>query len=115
MGITCSPLCISSIAVTAAPSTNCIYDQDKGFCALIAATNIGSLTNYGAWSCTTNGITSTSPCNWIGLNCYPGINVFAVYLPSIVLAGTIPSAIGYLTYLTYLNLGTNKLIGIIVV
>ena len=83
MGITCSPLCISSIAVTAAPSTNCIYDQDKGFCALIAATNIGSLTNYGAWSCTTNGITSTSPCNWIGLNCYPGINVFAVYLPMI--------------------------------
>ena len=71
-GITCAPLCVSSVANHVVRSTVCVYPQDIGLCGLIAATNIQSISGYSQWSCTTGGFTSTTPCLspvWPGVTC----------------------------------------------
>ena len=89
-GITCGPLCVSSVSSLSVPSSICVYPQDMGLCGFIAATNIQSLSGYSQWSCTTLGVTTTSPCvqpYWTGLNC-SGINVVSIVLKNISLTGT---------------------------
>ena len=85
-GVTCSPLCVSSISSTSVPSTVCLYPQDNALCGLIAATNIHSLPGYSQWSCSTAGYTSTNPCTWPGLTCN-GMNVVSINLNNIGLNG----------------------------
>ena len=87
--LTCSPLCLSSLSYHSVPSTVCVYPQDKGLCAVIAATNINSKSGYSQWSCTTAGYTTTTPClapAWPGLSC-SGINVVSISIPNIGISG----------------------------
>ena len=116
-GIACAPLCVSSISnsTRSVPSTICVYPQDTGLCGLIAATNIHSISGYSQWSCASSGYTATNPCLspvWNGLSCN-GINVNSVNFANIVLSGSITSAIGSISGLSYINLEGNKLIGIV--
>ena len=88
-GITCAPLCVSSVTTHYVPSSICPSNQDIGLCGIIAATNIQSISGYSQWSCTTGGYTSTSPCLslvWAGLVC-SGSNVVSVDVNSIGLTG----------------------------
>ena len=88
VGITCAPLCVSSVAAVV-PSNICVYPQDNGLCGLIAATNIQSISGYSQWSCTTAGYTSSTPCLspvWPGLSCV-GVNVVSVTVNSVGLTG----------------------------
>ena len=136
--ITCSAACLSSVPIAgrAIPSTLCVYPQDAGLCAFIAATNIQSITAYSQWSCTTAGITSTNPCGssvWQGVTC-SGVNVLSIRMSGIGLignivyiccplhlflcvntvcfvAGTLPNIWSNLASLTYLDVGSNQLTG----
>ena len=90
-GVTCSPLCVSSISSTSVPSTVCLYPQDNALCGLIAATNIHLVSGYSQWSCTTAGFTSTNPCSqysgvWLGLSCN-GMNVVSINLYGLGISG----------------------------
>ena len=90
-GITCAPLCLSSVTTRYVPSTICVYPQDQGLCGLIAATNIQSISGYSQWSCTTGGYTSTSPCTspmWPGVSCV-GSNVVSMNIGSLGVTGSI--------------------------
>ena len=63
--------------------------KSDGFCGIIAATNIQAITGYSQWSCTTAGVTSTTPCNspvWPGLTCSGG-NPVSISFVNIGLAG----------------------------
>ena len=80
-GITCAPLCLSSVTGSNlfVPSTICPQDQDVGLCGLVAATNVQSKSGYSQWSCTTGGYTSTSPCAspvWPGIVCSGNIVIW---------------------------------------
>ena len=77
-GITCTPLCLSSVATRNLPTATCVYPQDSGLCGMIAASNIQSVSGYSQWSCASGGYTSTNPCSspvWPGLGCSGGIVV----------------------------------------
>ena len=90
-GITCAPLCVSSVNTHYVPSTICVYPQDQGLCGLIAATNIQA--KYGQWSCTTAGLTSSTPCKspvWPGTVCV-GSDVVSINVNSIGLIGIVCS------------------------
>ena len=41
--------------------------QDNALCGLIAATNIATKFEYDEWTCTTDGLTSTNPCEILNL------------------------------------------------
>ena len=89
-GITCAPLCVSSVTTHTVPSTVCVYPQDNGLCGLIAATNIQSISGYSQWSCSTAGYTSSTPCLspvWPGLSC-AGSNVVSMSIGGLGIAGT---------------------------
>ena len=90
-GITCAPLCLSSIAnifYKSLPSATCPTNQDMGLCGLISATNVQSIGGYSMWSCTTLGVTASSPCSplWTGLGC-SGNYVNSLSLGSLTLSG----------------------------
>ena len=88
-GITCSPVCVSSVYNRVVPSTICVYPQDVGLCGIIAATNIQSKSGYSQWSCTTRGYTTSTPClspKWSGVTCN-GINVVGINLTSSGITG----------------------------
>ena len=90
-GVTCAPLCLSSVTTHAVPSAICPSNQDIGLCGLIAATNIQSISGYSQWSCTTGGYTSTSPCTspmWPGVSCV-GSNVVSMNIGSLGVTGSI--------------------------
>ena len=90
-GITCAPLCVSSVTTRSVPSTMCPSNQDIGLCGMTAATNIQSISGYSQWSCTTGGVTSTAPCStplWNGLGC-SGSNVMFISVSSTTLRGNI--------------------------
>ena len=61
--------------------------QDAALCGFIAATNIESISSHTMWSCTTDGLTSTNPCNassWFGIGCsgsfITGFDLREIYL-----------------------------------
>ena len=58
-------------------------------CDIVAATNIQSILSQ--WSCTTGGVTSTTPCTppvWTGLSCNSGSVVKLTFTTSPSLTGT---------------------------
>ena len=75
--ISCSPDCLSSVPNTILPSAICPTVQEQVICSLVAATDIA--TAYAAlatdWSCTSDGVTNTDPCNpsWARLTCNGGV------------------------------------------
>ena len=88
-GVTCAPICISSVSSRTVPSSVCVYAQDVGLCGLISATNIHSISGYSQWSCSTGGYTTSTPCLspvWPGLSC-AGINVVSVNLNALGVTG----------------------------
>ena len=88
-GITCAPVCLSSVAITDVPTTTCPTGQDYGLCGFIAATNIVNIVGHSVWTCTTLGTTSTNPCSpvWGGLNCDGYGNVIGIVLGGINVVG----------------------------
>ena len=114
--VTCAPLCLTTVSSRSLPSTileTCPSFQDDGLCSLIAATNIGYLTNYDEWSCNRDGFTITDPCNatmWNGVTCMDGF-INSISLNVSALRGTIPTALGSLSILTNLTLVNNLLYG----
>ena len=64
-----------------------IADADA-VCGLMAATNIHSITNFSAWSCTTAGAAATNPCSpvWFGLGCSGG-NIVSINIASLPISG----------------------------
>ena len=118
-----------------APSAVCPTNQEIGICGLIAATNIQSIAGYSQWSCTTLGHTSSNPCSapvWPGMTCgayatlsLGGIRLsgsYATVCQHIVThycpcnqIGSIPAAIGCLTNLGTLAVGSNKLFGLLII
>jgi len=44
-----------------------ITPQEKGMCALVAATSIGS--SDSTWACTAAGVPAADPCGWTGVTC----------------------------------------------
>ena len=88
-GLTCAPLCVSTVLTHHVPSNICVYPQDNGLCGLIAATNIHNISGYSQWSCSTAGYTSSTPCLfpvWNGLTC-SGIDVISISLTHLKLSG----------------------------
>ena len=88
-GITCAPLCVSTVTTRNVPAAICVYPQDNGLCGLIAATNIHSVSGYSQWACTTGGYTATTPCLspvWPRLTC-SGMNVVSINLGSLGVTG----------------------------
>jgi Leucine-rich repeat (LRR) protein len=53
---------------------------------------------------------SSTECGWTGITC-TGTTLRRLYLPSQVLAGTIPDDVGLWTGLTYFDVSTNQLVG----
>ena len=77
--VTCYPRCLSVISNltvdgSAIPKSVCPDFQDVALCGLIAATTIG--VQYGEWSCTTDGLTTSDPCyaysTWRLVGCAKG-------------------------------------------
>ena len=64
----------------------------NSLCAIVAATNIHSLSGYSQWSCSVTGVPATTPCTapiWGGLKC-SGSNVVSIVVNTYVnLAGTL--------------------------
>ena len=89
-GITCAPLCVSSVSSRYVPSTKCPSKQDQGLCGLIAATNIQTISGYSQWSCTAIGAPLTPPCTsspvWNGLAC-AGNNAISLSVSNVGLTG----------------------------
>ena len=78
-GLTCYPSCLSllgnlTVDGTVHPKSICPNFQDVALCGIIAATTIGA--QYGEWSCTTDGLTTSDPCDvystWRLVTCAEG-------------------------------------------
>ena len=82
--------------------------SDGFICDLLTATNIKD--KLFDWSCVKWGYPSTNVCTWTGISCTADV-IQSIHLPSLGLIGTIPSSIGGVTSLTYLDLNTNSLYG----
>ena len=68
---------------------NILQVKADPMCDIIAATNIQSISGYSQWSCTTGGVTTTTPCTspvWNGLTC-SGTTIISIYLGTIGLTG----------------------------
>ena len=66
--------------------------QDIALCGFIAATDISTMDGKSVWSCTSNGVTSSDPCDsgsvWSGLTC-DGMDISEISLGAIGLQGTV--------------------------
>ena len=89
-GLTCAPLCMSSIPIKYIPATTCPSNQEIGMCGLIAATNIANIVGHSTWSCTTLGSTVSNPCSpvWSGLSCN-GSAIISIALGGIGVIGMV--------------------------
>ena len=93
-GVSCYPNCLSSLLKLSVDSSVpfkplCPSFQDAALCGMVSATNVGSV--YSEWSCTTDGLTETNPCNtsavWRATTCTRG------YVNSIILSSSYSSAV----------------------
>ena len=62
-------------------------DVDVGMCAIVAATNVATKTDYTEWACSVSSITSTSPCLWTGVYCNSDDEVQQINLKSLGITG----------------------------
>ena len=94
------------------PSAVCPTFQDNAICSVIAATNIASISYMSQWSCTSDGTTSTDPCddNWDGVVCSGGY-ISSLFLNSMEMTGTFPSMLTVLSTLRHISLASNSLDG----
>ena len=82
--------CIFMIIILTFASNMVVCAQNGGICGLIAATNIQSYSGYSQWSCTTDGVYSSTPCNspvWAGITCNNESNIVAIDLINIGFSG----------------------------
>ena len=117
----CYPSCLSSLVsnngypqCTASPTAFPTYtpsDADTALCAIVASTNINSI--YPTWFCSNGQPSGTAICSWTGITCNSNSNPVSLYLVGISLKGSIPTEIGLLTQLTYLNIAINCLSSIL--
>ena len=69
--LTRSPICLTTVADRIIPPNY----QEAALCGFIAATNIESISTKTMWSCNTDGVTTTDPCQatvWSGVSCDGG-------------------------------------------
>eukprot|EP00586_Coscinodiscus_wailesii_P011186 CAMPEP_0172498048 /NCGR_PEP_ID=MMETSP1066-20121228/108768_1 /TAXON_ID=671091 /ORGANISM="Coscinodiscus wailesii, Strain CCMP2513" /LENGTH=571 /DNA_ID=CAMNT_0013271157 /DNA_START=164 /DNA_END=1879 /DNA_ORIENTATION=+ len=78
---------------------NLIYEKTKG-----TDWNGAAIQGWGTY---------TDPCGWTGVTCDGHGNVVALELSGMNLQGKIPEEIGFLDYLTTLDLSDNRLFGVI--
>jgi len=78
-------------------------DQELAVCDFQAATNIADITTSG-WDCV-NGTPTSDVCSgeWDGIGCYEDLLVSLKFSYDDSLSGTLPSSIGKLSDLTYLQ------------
>lgn len=98
--ITCTRSCLSSLtgmsfmsSLPECPMTAISTGTQRGLCALIASTNVASLSEYSSWACNAFGQVSTQPCNG-GSNVWPAMDcndttgdVSAIYVTGVGLTG----------------------------
>eukprot|EP00816_Leptocylindrus_hargravesii_P006519 CAMPEP_0196806136 /NCGR_PEP_ID=MMETSP1362-20130617/6000_1 /TAXON_ID=163516 /ORGANISM="Leptocylindrus danicus, Strain CCMP1856" /LENGTH=742 /DNA_ID=CAMNT_0042179461 /DNA_START=90 /DNA_END=2318 /DNA_ORIENTATION=- len=89
---------------SAAPSSMASILQQTALVQLYESTNGESWSSKAGW------LSTVSVCNWYGVTCSVDI-VTSLDLYENNLDGSIPTEIGYLTNLEYLNLQNNNLIG----
>lgn len=120
-GMGCTLSCLSTkTGMHNAPATlrSCVPTEvppstQTALCDFIAATNVATI--FSEWNCNTAHSVATEPCNggaplWSGITaCSSSGDVTAINLGSTGLSGSIPTSIGYLTALTYLNICNNLL------
>ena len=63
----------------------CLVNADP-LCDIVSATNIQSAVGHSQWSCSSVGVTSTSPCTWPGIICISG-SVVSINVAGIGLTG----------------------------
>ena len=86
--LTRSPKCLTTVTDRIIPPNY----QDAAICSFIAATNIEFIGGYAMWSCTTDGVTSTNPCNvsatWSRVVC-SGSSIVTLNVHSIGISGKV--------------------------
>jgi hypothetical protein len=116
--ITCFPECLmNALSGSFAGVDWCgPTGQDEALCSLIAATNVAAfLGDDTQWSCTAEGVAVTHPCSapWTGVVCVNNYQIVSLNLLNSFSQGTLPSALGSITALSFLDLGSNCLSGTI--
>ena len=88
--VTCLPLCLTTITIQDVPSSRCPSPEiDTALCGFIAATNIQSITGYTMWSCASDSVTSSNPCEatvWAGVSCISS-SIYTLALSNVGLTG----------------------------
>jgi hypothetical protein len=111
--IACYPSCLNStvieLKVDSVPT--CPDARDIGICGLVAATNVMTLALSQWTGCDSIGKPVTDPCQWAGIECSASSEVVAITLAVELLTGTIPSSLGSLSLLSYLDLSANSFSG----
>lgn len=74
-------------------------------------TALYNATNGPNWINKTNWLSDNNPCGWFGVSCDENGRVTAIGLSQNNLVGTIPTTLGNLSYLKWLDITTNQLSG----
>jgi Leucine-rich repeat (LRR) protein len=104
-------LYISFVSVYIAILISCyfyllIVTVSSSMCSMASALQVASA-GYSGWLCS-SGSSIISSCSWAGVTC-TGSAITKINLAFFSVSGSIPSSVGYLTSLNYLNLCSNKL------